>query len=308
MKKINYVKFVLDLAMGLVFALLFNKQVLGGLAFHEIAGTALGAAVLIHILLNWRWVKNVTLKLFDRKLPGNTRFGYVLNLLLLISMAGIIVTGILISKIVFPAFNVGNERWLEGVHISLSFVVLIILGIHVGLHWKWVISVWNKIVPLFKGKTWVGYAMKVAAVAILAFGVYEINATGYMQRAASITSALSGSSAMGAEGGHGGLEGRAPEGGFTKGDPGVQANVGGDAGQSVQPNASSEGTQSEAPSGEQMRNFKNFREGGGSANPFQVIGTYFGIMAVFVVITYYLEKLWFRKKRKAKAEAAPAQA
>ena len=53
--------------MALTFALLFNPRVLGGLTFHETAGLAIGAAILTHILLNYRWVKNVTLKIFDQK-------------------------------------------------------------------------------------------------------------------------------------------------------------------------------------------------------------------------------------------------
>ncbi|MHC1681522.1 MAG: hypothetical protein AB6733_00955 [Clostridiaceae bacterium] len=63
MKKINFIKISLDLIMGIIFALLFNKNVLGGLTFHEIAGLAMGFAVLVHILLNWKWVINVFKKI-----------------------------------------------------------------------------------------------------------------------------------------------------------------------------------------------------------------------------------------------------
>lgn len=53
--------------MGIIFALLFNKNVFGGMSFHEIAGLVIGFAVLIHIVLNWKSVKNVTLSIFNLK-------------------------------------------------------------------------------------------------------------------------------------------------------------------------------------------------------------------------------------------------
>ncbi|GAA3319755.1 hypothetical protein GCM10020331_027950 [Ectobacillus funiculus] len=43
MKKVTYVKFAIDIVMAVVFVLLFNKQVLGGMTFHEIAGLAIAA-------------------------------------------------------------------------------------------------------------------------------------------------------------------------------------------------------------------------------------------------------------------------
>lgn len=45
-KKMMYVRFGLDLLMAVTFVLFFNKQVLGGLTFHEIAGLAIAVAFL----------------------------------------------------------------------------------------------------------------------------------------------------------------------------------------------------------------------------------------------------------------------
>jgi hypothetical protein len=121
MKKVTYVKFILDILMALTFVLLFNKMVLGGLAFHEIAGLAISVAFITHILLNIQWVIKVTVKLFDRKLPGMTRLGYFLNLLLLILMTFIVVSGILISEVVFPNINLEEPHGLSS-HISVFHI------------------------------------------------------------------------------------------------------------------------------------------------------------------------------------------
>ncbi|MNV89002.1 hypothetical protein D3C71_1832570 [compost metagenome] len=57
-----------------------------------------------------------------------------------------------------------------------------------------------------------------------------------------------------------------------------------------------------------IRMVRGHREGGfggGSPNALGVILTYFGIMGVFVIVTYYLTKLGSRKKRRS--PAAPAE-
>ncbi|MFX3625006.1 MAG: DUF4405 domain-containing protein [Ectobacillus sp.] len=285
MKRKTYVKFGLDILMAITFVLLFNKRVLGGLTFHEIAGLALAVAFLTHILLNINWVKQVTLRLFDRKLPGKTRFCYLLNLLLLIAMAIIMVSGIVVSRVVFPNLNIGSERWFETVHISLSFIVLGLVGIHVGLHWQWAVKVWSNIWKR-KPQKWSGFAAKGAAVAILLFGAYEMYATHFISRIAG-SGVIFGIQPQLAQGkGFGArpelAEGEAPPENFRHGF-------------------------AKESNGEMPDGFRGGMKGSGeggfgqSANVLGVIATYSGIMAVFVIITYYFGKLRFRRKKKAVA-------
>lgn len=120
--KKSYVKLTLDLLMGITFALLYNTRVLGGLAFHEIAGIAIGFAFAVHIILNWRFVQKVTRRLFDRSLPVRTRFSYVLNVLLLLSMTLIIFSGLVISRVVLPNFQLGNENGFKIAHMSVAYL------------------------------------------------------------------------------------------------------------------------------------------------------------------------------------------
>lgn len=82
MKTLNYVKLSLDILMILVFALLFNTRVFSGLVFHEIAGLALGGVFIIHLLLNGKWIKKVTVNILNPKISLNTRIGYLVNVLL----------------------------------------------------------------------------------------------------------------------------------------------------------------------------------------------------------------------------------
>ncbi|MCZ0756031.1 hypothetical protein [Anoxybacillus sp. J5B_2022] len=93
----NYVKIVLDLLLAITFVLLMNPRVFNGLPFHEIAGVVIGVAIVVHIGLNYRWVINTTKKIFAPELPRKTRFSFLLNILLLVSMTTVIASGILIS-------------------------------------------------------------------------------------------------------------------------------------------------------------------------------------------------------------------
>lgn len=272
MKKINAVKFALDTVMGLSFVLFFNKNVLGGLAFHEMAGLFFAGAYLTHILLNVRWVQRVTLKMFDRSLSWRVRVSYVLNFVLLISMTFIIVSGIMISRIVFPNMNVGNEGWFKMTHISVSFLVLALIGIHVGLHWQWVVNMCKKMTGVKMSRAWMRYAAQGVTLMVLLFGVYQIHQTSYVSHLKSSVSAF------GVNTQQAGFEGRKP---FGNGERGGM----------------SEGRRSRGagPSG-------FHREGkGSSVSVANVILTYTGIMAVFVIAVYYLKKWSLYRKKKTVA-------
>lgn len=136
--------------MALTFALLMDPKVLNGLPFHEIAGLVFGVAILTHIGLNVRWIKNATMKIFDPKLPIKTRVSYLLNILLLISMSTIIITGIFISRVVFPGLALNGNHMFRGLHNLAANLTLLLVGCHIGVHWQWIKGVCKK---MFKSKT-----------------------------------------------------------------------------------------------------------------------------------------------------------
>lgn len=177
MKK-QYIKMVLDLLMAIAFALLMNPRVFNGLPFHEMAGLVFGIAILTHIGLNFQWVKNTTLNMFNSNLPKKTRFNYLLNILLLISMSTIMVTGILISRVVFPNLAIEGNHAIRELHDISSYATLAIIGIHVGVHWQWVRNVCRKMFKSPEGKTrkWV-IALALFALIMLAGGMQWYSST-----------------------------------------------------------------------------------------------------------------------------------
>ncbi|WP_187118912.1 DUF4405 domain-containing protein [Bacillus marasmi] len=338
MKKVTYIKFGLDLLLGVAFALFFNDRVLGGLTFHEIVGLGFGAAIIVHVILNINWVKKVTRKLFDRSLPGKTRFSYLLNLLLLIMMMTIILTGVIISKVVFPNLTLGNERWLQMLHLSVSYFTLVLVAVHVGLHWQWAINLTKKIFKISRTPSWMDYAIKMAVVGLFLFGTYEIVATGFGMRLVSLATIFTGSEqgsfgemdgkgfvrGQFSDGGEilGGLNGERPappDGGFpangeipSSRSGGFERNDNVSKGQTPD-TGTSFGDEDSLDNGDFSRENRDFPTNAEMPNGFQrgmysgkgqspnalgVIATYFGIMAVFVMITHYLGKLKLYKRQK----------
>ncbi|AGK53203.1 DUF4405 domain-containing protein [Bacillus sp. 1NLA3E] len=267
MKK-NYTKIVLDILLAITFVLLMNPRVLNGLPFHEIAGLIIGVAILIHIGLNYHWVINTTKKIFDSKLHRKTRYSYLLNILLFISMAAVIITGILISKVVTPSLAIQNSHSIREIHGFSADATLALVGLHVGLHWQWILSICKRAFKSKEGKFRKGVlASVVLSIAILAGGIQWFSTTA-----------------------------PANTDHFKQGQ--VQQS-----GQSTNNgNTWNTTNTTQTPPDERFREgeFRGKEGHGGKSNPFLVVLNYFAIWAAIIIPTYYLEKRILRNKRKSR--------
>jgi hypothetical protein len=137
----NIFKFILNLLLALVFLLLMDPRSFYGLSFHEWAGLLIALFFILHKILSWSWIKKVTLCFFKR-IPGKARLNYFLDILLLAGLTLIIISGIAIARTIdFSWLNLGGSRFFwRAMHISSSMLVLALFGIHLGLHWKWVVQ------------------------------------------------------------------------------------------------------------------------------------------------------------------------
>lgn len=127
----------LDTAMLILFFLTMSYQYIPE-EYHEIIGICMGAAIIIHLIVNYRF--------FTALLKTKRNFGKNITLLvdvLLIIMALIIVTaGIAGSKYLFHSifgslFEVSTMKALHRTHKSLAYLLLILTGLHLGTHWAY---------------------------------------------------------------------------------------------------------------------------------------------------------------------------
>ena len=125
-----------------------------GMAIHEWLGIALGAMILTHLLLHWQWLVAITQR-FLRNAPLAARTNYVLNALLFVTMTVIIFTGLMISEVAVPLLGIEVAKggvW-KLLHTQATNLVVILIGLHLALHWSWVTNTINRyaIKPVWTG-------------------------------------------------------------------------------------------------------------------------------------------------------------
>jgi hypothetical protein len=108
---------------------------------HEICGTLMLAISAIHLVLHWDWVKAVVLR---RTLhPAKTvRRNRTTDLWLFAIAVSCAVTGITVWALpgILPApLGLALNEWRD-LHNWAGTAMFVILGTHLTLHWKWIVS------------------------------------------------------------------------------------------------------------------------------------------------------------------------
>ncbi len=110
---------------------------------HEVLGVAMAAAILIHIFINRRRFVFQIKKITPRKF-----FSATINFALTICAAIIIATGVCMSNYLFSdlvSFELRRNMTIHQLHVSTPYIMLILIGIHIGLHWR---ELWQRFLKL----------------------------------------------------------------------------------------------------------------------------------------------------------------
>ena len=174
MKKMNRIKFALDIILLVLLLLMYKKDVLG-ISFHELGGILLCGLFIIHKLLNIKWIIATTGRLFSKKISRRLKLNWLIDVLQLLCFTYILVSGIFISKVLFDGTR-GGSVFKTG-HYAISALALVLVGLHIGLHYEWIL----KRTPVRKLPLWLrrGAAI-VLSLAILVFGVYQMTETSFL--------------------------------------------------------------------------------------------------------------------------------
>ncbi len=136
----NQIKLYSDMVLFIGFVLVNIPQATG-IPFHEWISFVFIIPLVLHILLDWKWVINVTLRLF-KKLPGEVRFNHFWDLLIFIMMVFAMFTGVVISEAALPALgiNVVIDPFWTAMHDISANLLMILIGVHLAMHWSWIVS------------------------------------------------------------------------------------------------------------------------------------------------------------------------
>ena len=140
MNKKNITKIILDIVMTVLFITFFNKDLIS-IKFHMISGVAFVIFIFVHMILNKKWVYNISIRLFDKKINLRTKLSYIISLILFISIMLILFSGIYIIK------EKGYDRVIlwKIIHFSASYLSIALVGIHIGLCWTRVMDIFRKV-------------------------------------------------------------------------------------------------------------------------------------------------------------------
>ncbi len=128
----------LDITLFIAFVVDMNVR-FTGIPIHEWLGIAFGTALIYHLMLHWKWIVQITKRLFTQ-LPAKQRLRYIVDLLLFVDMVIVVITGIWISRVVAQQLNIPSlrTRYFDWLHETSAELAIILVGLHIALSWKWI--------------------------------------------------------------------------------------------------------------------------------------------------------------------------
>lgn len=167
MNKKNISKITLDIVMAILFITFFNKNLIS-FKFHMRSGIIFGVFILVHMALNRKWIVNITKRLFDKKINIRVKFSYLLSIVLLISIISILVSGVLIMSA--PTYD--RKMFYKMLHFGASYLSVGLIGIHVGLYWKFVMNMFKNVFKIKESTKLTKIISNTLLAVVLSVGIY----------------------------------------------------------------------------------------------------------------------------------------
>ena len=139
MNKKSIIRMIVDILMILLMLLEYSKLYTGQL-LHEIFGTLLLVLFIVHNTLNINFYKNI----FKGKYNAQRIVITTIDLTFLLCMIFTIILGIPISEKIFKFLGLNGNMTIRKLHTIFGYWGMIILGVHLGLHFKMMFVKLNK--------------------------------------------------------------------------------------------------------------------------------------------------------------------
>lgn len=167
MKKKFICKIIIDMIMTVLLLFLMARQLTGDFA-HEWLGTAMFVLWIAHHILNRSWY----IHLFKGKYTPARILQTVTNFAVLLSMLGLMVSGIILSREVFAFLPIsGGMALARSLHVLSAFWGFVLMALHLGLHWNMILGMVRKAAGPVSSKA-MRIILRMAAVLIAGYGFY----------------------------------------------------------------------------------------------------------------------------------------
>ena len=154
----------LDIIMTILFIILMGYYATDN-TVHEILGVITFVLFILHNIINIKWYKSI----FKGKHNFQRTFHIIINLLLFLSMLGMMISGIMISTDVFAFLNIKTSMFGRMLHMLSTSWGFVLMAVHVGLH---ITSLMNKLNTKMKNNTF-EYVYYFILILLVVFGIYS---------------------------------------------------------------------------------------------------------------------------------------
>lgn len=169
MKKKFVCKIIIDMLMTVLLLLLMARQFTGDSA-HEWIGAGMLALWAAHHILNRNWYSH----LFKGKYTPMRIFQTLVNFFVLLSMFGLMVSGLILSREVFAFLPIsGGIALARPLHVFSAFWGFVLMALHLGLHWNMILGMVRKTAGPVSSMP-LRALMRITAVLIFGYGLYAL--------------------------------------------------------------------------------------------------------------------------------------
>lgn len=160
-------KLSLDLAMTTLVLLAFAYQLTGN-TLHELIGLAvLGFFVVHNVVLNRRWYASLPKGKYTARRLANA----AVNLLVLLAVATMIVSGLVNSHLIAQLLGVKEDVLPREIHTTAAYWFLILMSLHLGMHWRMIMAEMRRLAGIQGSNRLRAALLRVVAASIAIYGV-----------------------------------------------------------------------------------------------------------------------------------------
>uniref|UniRef100_UPI003100B02B DUF4405 domain-containing protein n=1 Tax=Neorhizobium sp. EC2-8 TaxID=3129230 RepID=UPI003100B02B len=135
---------------------------------HEMFGTAMFALLIRHFVANRAWFRN----LGRGRLDARRIAVLLLHMVLTVNMIVLLVTSLMISRTVLAFLPFPDIPYLREVHWFSAYWVVVIVGLHVGMHWRRLVALVATTLGLGLSRR-AEIALRVLAALIVVYGAWS---------------------------------------------------------------------------------------------------------------------------------------
>ncbi|MFD1171776.1 DUF4405 domain-containing protein [Oceanobacillus picturae] len=160
------IKLTNDLVMTILMLVAMAYYITGN-RIHEIVGLVILVLFIVHNFLNRRWYQSLRKGRYSLR-----RFLQIaVNLLFLVAMVIMVISGILVSFNIFPIIPVFNDTILREIHVLSAYWGFILMAIHIGFSWGIIINAMRRMSGIDGTNRTRTIILRLIAILIVVYGV-----------------------------------------------------------------------------------------------------------------------------------------